>query len=220
MTSPAWDHLDSGLDKDWLWADSQEDAVSSGDFAGDRGRGLPLDALLRLRRLSRMNTEIQIGPTGQQAHAAQRCLRFASPTGRPGGRGRAAPGTDRGEHRHRSRRGRRLRQRFDEWLEREQHQRVIWLAFEERASRSACSTCSCSRGCRGPAATRAGGATCANCRATATRTQQRARRQAARDVHGMRRRTRLRPGGAQPEPPVGAVLRPWRLRVRHLARSA
>ena len=40
-----WDHLDSGLDKDWLWEDWQ-DAVSRG-----RGRGLPLDAVLRLRGL-------------------------------------------------------------------------------------------------------------------------------------------------------------------------
>ena len=40
-----WDHLDSGLDKDWLWEDWQ-DARHRG-----RGRGLPLDAVLRLRRL-------------------------------------------------------------------------------------------------------------------------------------------------------------------------
>ena len=40
-----WDHLDSGLDKDWLWEDWQ-DALDRG-----RGRGLPLDAVLRLRRL-------------------------------------------------------------------------------------------------------------------------------------------------------------------------
>ena len=43
-----WDHLDSGLDKDWLWAD-WEDALDP-DLRR-RGRGLPLDALLRLRRL-------------------------------------------------------------------------------------------------------------------------------------------------------------------------
>ena len=35
-----WDHLDAGLDRDWLWQDWQ-DAV---DPAGGRGRGLPLDA--------------------------------------------------------------------------------------------------------------------------------------------------------------------------------
>ena len=40
-----WDHLDSGLDKDWLWEDWQ-DALDRG-----RGRRLPVDAVLRLRRL-------------------------------------------------------------------------------------------------------------------------------------------------------------------------
>ena len=46
-----WDHLDSGLDKDWLWAD-WEDALAVADGSlGRRGRRLPLDALLRLRRL-------------------------------------------------------------------------------------------------------------------------------------------------------------------------
>ena len=40
-----WDHLDSGLDKDWLWEDWQ-DALDP-----DRGRRLPLDAVLRLRCL-------------------------------------------------------------------------------------------------------------------------------------------------------------------------
>ncbi len=40
-----WDHLDSGLDNDWLWEDWQDAAHRR------RGRGLPLDAVLRLRRL-------------------------------------------------------------------------------------------------------------------------------------------------------------------------
>ena len=40
-----WDHLDSGLDKDWLWEDWQDSRVRG------RGRGLPLDAVLRLRRV-------------------------------------------------------------------------------------------------------------------------------------------------------------------------
>ena len=54
-----WDHLDSGLDKDWLWEDWQD------SLAEDRARGLPLDAVLRLRRAApQMGTEIQIGPTG------------------------------------------------------------------------------------------------------------------------------------------------------------
>ncbi len=54
-----WDHLDSGLDKDWLWEDWQ-------DALDDGGRGLPLDPVLRLRRLPQMDTSIQIGPTGKK----------------------------------------------------------------------------------------------------------------------------------------------------------
>ena len=54
-----WDHLDSGLDKDWLWQDWQDslDRVRAGR--------LPVDPVLRLRRLPAMDTEIQIGPTGR-----------------------------------------------------------------------------------------------------------------------------------------------------------
>ena len=40
-----WDHLDSGLDKDWFWEDWQD------ALAEVRAGRLPLDALLRLRRL-------------------------------------------------------------------------------------------------------------------------------------------------------------------------
>ena len=40
-----WDHLDSGLDRDWLWEDWQDARHRH------RGRGLPVDAVLRLRRL-------------------------------------------------------------------------------------------------------------------------------------------------------------------------
>jgi len=53
-----WDHLDAGLDADWLWEDWQ-DALDQ-----VRGRGLPLDAVLRLRRLPADRHQIQIGPTG------------------------------------------------------------------------------------------------------------------------------------------------------------
>ena len=63
-----WDHLDLGLDKDWLWAD-WEDAVSSGDpnaeipEVEDQAAGRPATtAAFR----PEMNTEIQDGPTGRQ----------------------------------------------------------------------------------------------------------------------------------------------------------
>ena len=62
-----WDHLDSGLDKDWLWAD-WEDALT---VAADP------DAMLEVEDCRwtpcydcgvcpEMGTEIQVGPTGQR----------------------------------------------------------------------------------------------------------------------------------------------------------
>ena len=69
-----WDHLDSGLDKDWLWAD-WEDAL---DPDSRRGRGLPLDALLRLRRLPRDGHRDPDRPHRQAAAAAQRRLTQSS----------------------------------------------------------------------------------------------------------------------------------------------
>ena len=50
--------------------------------------------------------------------------------------------------------------------------------------------------------------------------QKRPRGAAARDVHGVRGRAGLRAGGAQPEHPVGVLLRPRRLRARHVADGA
>ena len=68
-----WDHLDSGLDKDWLWAD-WEDALAAADGTRRRGRGLPLDALLRLRRLPRDGHRDPDRPHRPAAAAAQRRL--------------------------------------------------------------------------------------------------------------------------------------------------
>ncbi len=61
-----WDHLDSGLDKDWLWAD-WEDALAQAD-GEDVGevedcRWTPC---YDCGVCPEMNTEIQIGPTGQK----------------------------------------------------------------------------------------------------------------------------------------------------------
>ena len=66
-----WDHLDSGLDKDWLWAD-WEDALDPSHRR--RGRGLPLDALLRLRRLPGDGHRDPDRPHRPAAAAAQRRL--------------------------------------------------------------------------------------------------------------------------------------------------
>ena len=62
-----WDHLDSGLDKDWLWEDWQDALDPDG-----RGRGLPLDPLLRLRRLPGDGHRDPDRPDRADAAAAQR----------------------------------------------------------------------------------------------------------------------------------------------------
>jgi radical SAM family uncharacterized protein len=62
-----WDHLDSGLDKDWLWEDWQ-DALLAGDPDADSPevedcRWTPC---YDCGVCPQMDTEIQIGPTGQK----------------------------------------------------------------------------------------------------------------------------------------------------------
>ncbi len=61
-----WDHLDSGLDKDWLWADWEDAlAVGSGDsdVEVEDCRWTPC---YDCGVCPEMGTEIQIGPTGQK----------------------------------------------------------------------------------------------------------------------------------------------------------
>ncbi len=57
-----WDHLDSGLDKDWLWAD-WEDALDPDSPEVDDCRWTPC---YDCGVCPEMNTEIQIGPTGKR----------------------------------------------------------------------------------------------------------------------------------------------------------
>lgn len=54
-----WDHLDSGLDKDWLWEDWQ--AATSGDEVEDCRWTPCFDCGV----CDQMETQIQIGPTGR-----------------------------------------------------------------------------------------------------------------------------------------------------------
>jgi hypothetical protein len=54
-----WDHLDSGLDKDWLWSDWQE-ALAEQDL--DDCRWIPC---FDCGVCPQMGTEIQVGPTGR-----------------------------------------------------------------------------------------------------------------------------------------------------------
>jgi len=57
-----WDHLDSGLDRDWLWEDWQ-DALNPDPVEVDDCRWTPC---FDCGVCPDMGTEIQMGPTGQQ----------------------------------------------------------------------------------------------------------------------------------------------------------
>jgi radical SAM family uncharacterized protein len=58
-----WDHLDSGLDKDWLWADWEDAINPDSDVEVEDCRWTPC---YDCGVCPEMNTEIQIGPTGRQ----------------------------------------------------------------------------------------------------------------------------------------------------------
>ncbi|WP_148614370.1 TIGR03960 family B12-binding radical SAM protein [Nocardioides rubriscoriae] len=61
-----WDHLDSGLDKDWLWAD-WEDALAVADGTSDvEVEDCRWTPCYDCGVCPEMGTEIQIGPTGQR----------------------------------------------------------------------------------------------------------------------------------------------------------
>jgi len=55
-----WDHLDSGLDKEWLWQDWQD---SLREFEQDDCRWTPC---FDCGVCPSMDTQIQIGPTGRK----------------------------------------------------------------------------------------------------------------------------------------------------------
>jgi len=59
-----WDHLDSGLDKDWLWAD-WEDALAAAEGADIEVEDCRWTPCYDCGVCPEMNTEIQIGPTGR-----------------------------------------------------------------------------------------------------------------------------------------------------------
>ena len=72
-----WDHLDAGLDRDWLWQDWQDAIDPAGAAEVEDCRWTPC---YDCGVCPTMGTEIQTGPTGQHAAAADRRG--------PGGRGR------------------------------------------------------------------------------------------------------------------------------------
>ena len=55
-----WEHLDSGLDKEWLWQDWQDSLT---EFEQDDCRWTPC---FDCGVCPSMDTQIQIGPTGQK----------------------------------------------------------------------------------------------------------------------------------------------------------
>ena len=59
-----WDHLDSGLDKDWLWQD-WEDALDEVEVEDCRWT-----PCFDCGVCPELDTEIQVGPTGRTAAAA------------------------------------------------------------------------------------------------------------------------------------------------------
>ncbi|MCY7402228.1 MAG: TIGR03960 family B12-binding radical SAM protein [Nocardioides sp.] len=60
-----WEHLDSGLDKDWLWSD-WEDALAVADGADVEVEDCRWTPCYDCGVCPEMGTEIQIGPTGQR----------------------------------------------------------------------------------------------------------------------------------------------------------
>ncbi|MFS3127895.1 TIGR03960 family B12-binding radical SAM protein [Nocardioides sp. Bht2] len=60
-----WDHLDSGLDKDWLWGD-WEDALAAADGEDIEVEDCRWTPCYDCGVCPEMSTEIQIGPTGQK----------------------------------------------------------------------------------------------------------------------------------------------------------
>jgi radical SAM family uncharacterized protein len=58
-----WDHLDSGLDRDWLWEDWQDALEEDGAIEVDDCRWTPC---FDCGVCPQMGTEIQIGPTGKK----------------------------------------------------------------------------------------------------------------------------------------------------------
>ena len=60
-----WDHLDSGLNKDWLWAD-WEDALAAADGSLVEVEDCRWTPCYDCGVCPEMGTEIQIGPTGRQ----------------------------------------------------------------------------------------------------------------------------------------------------------
>jgi len=73
-----WDHLDSGLDRDWLWQDWQSAVAPDGAGEVEDCRWTPC---YECGVCSAMGTEIQTGPTGERINP-ERMLPVLSVNGR------------------------------------------------------------------------------------------------------------------------------------------
>ena len=89
-----WDHLDSGLDKDWLWQDWQD------SLHGVRAGRLPVDPVLRLRRLPVDGHRDPDRPDRPQAAAADRSKSDAEPAISQEAAAGAEPGPGGAAHPH------------------------------------------------------------------------------------------------------------------------
>jgi radical SAM family uncharacterized protein len=63
-----WDHLDAGLDRDWLWQDWQDSITPEGAAEVEDCRWTPC---YECGVCSAMGTEIQVGPTGERLDGKQ-----------------------------------------------------------------------------------------------------------------------------------------------------
>src|SRR6266702_1532281 len=61
-----WDHLDAGLDRDWLWQDWQDSIASGGSGSAGEVEDCRWTPCYECGVCPAMGTEIQVGPTGER----------------------------------------------------------------------------------------------------------------------------------------------------------
>ena len=61
-----WDHLDAGLDRDWLWQDWQDSIAPEGSGSADEVEDCRWTPCYECGVCPAMGTEIQVGPTGER----------------------------------------------------------------------------------------------------------------------------------------------------------
>jgi hypothetical protein len=61
-----WDHLDAGLDRDWLWQDWQDSIAPEGSGFASEVEDCRWTPCYECGVCPAMGTEIQVGPTGER----------------------------------------------------------------------------------------------------------------------------------------------------------